>query len=205
MSVSLFKIEHSPRKYAPTCPGHPALHPGKETPAAGRREVPCPVVLGTCYGLYGRHLAERCRLAENADKYNDVAPEPCCWAAIVQGEVHVPVEAGQLGQSSSKMIGFNLRSDGVPCPQIYQREREELWCTEQPSCASLLLQHARSPRRIVSRDTIALIRDVDRGNVWLVLFFHSENCGTNSKSQEKELLDDQGFGWEGIDVNSRQG
>lgn len=81
-------------------------------------------------------------------------------------------------------MGFSLRSDGVPSPQIHQREREQLWCTEQASCASLLLQHACAPLRIVPRGTIALIRDVDRGNVWSVLFFHSENCGTNSESQE---------------------
>lgn len=69
-----------------------------------------------------------------------------------------------------------LRSNGVPCSQVYQREREELWCAEQPSGPSLLQQRDCPSLRIVPSDSVILFGDVDGRDLVLVLFFHCDGC-----------------------------
>lgn len=83
-------VQAARKKSNVSSPSEPALDPGKEPPTPRRREGPGPVVLSTCNGLDRCQLPERGRLGERSHGYHEVAPEPCCRAAVGESEIHVP-------------------------------------------------------------------------------------------------------------------
>lgn len=83
---------------------------------------------------------------------------------------------GRQSDRSGEGILVILRSNGIPCPQIHQREREELRSAEQPSGPGLLLQCGCPSLRIVPSDSVILLCDIDGRDFVLVLFFHCDGC-----------------------------